>query len=108
MKKQICAVSLAVALALPAGLVFAADTPEPQNHPRPCQEDVQKFCSQVTPGGGNIVRCLKEHEQEMSGTCKAALKRAVRQRGKLQSAAPAPEPGERPALEYDVPPVCPM
>jgi Cysteine rich repeat len=107
MKKQLCTVSLVVALLLPAGLAFA-DTQEPQNHPRPCQEDAQKFCPQVTPEGGNIVRCLKEHEQELSGACKAALKGFVRGRARHQPAAPAPEPGQRPALEYETPDVCPL
>lgn len=91
MKKRIYVVALAVALALPAGLVFA-DTQEPQNHPRPCQDDVQKFCSQVAPGSGDVVRCLKDHEQKLSGSCKAALDRTVRRRGRLQPPVPVPEP----------------
>ena len=35
-----------------------------------CKEDVQKFCKDVQPGDGGILRCLKEHEQELSPECK--------------------------------------
>lgn len=38
---------------------------------RPCASDIQKFCKDVKPGQGNILRCLKEHEAELSAECKA-------------------------------------
>ncbi len=36
----------------------------------PCAETVSKFCSDVTPGGGRIVKCLAEHPEEQSIACK--------------------------------------
>jgi hypothetical protein len=36
----------------------------------PCADDVAKFCKDVQPGGGRIVRCMKQHEQELSPACK--------------------------------------
>jgi len=36
----------------------------------PCHDDVQKFCKEVRPGKGRIVKCMKEHESEISQTCK--------------------------------------
>jgi hypothetical protein len=36
----------------------------------PCDEDMRKFCSDVKAGGGRLVNCLKEHEQELSAACK--------------------------------------
>jgi hypothetical protein len=36
----------------------------------PCADDVAKYCKDVQPGGGRIVRCLKQHEQELSPACR--------------------------------------
>jgi hypothetical protein len=35
-----------------------------------CAEDITKFCNDVNPGGGRIAKCLKEHENDLSGMCK--------------------------------------
>jgi len=40
-----------------------------------CKEDVQKFCKDVQPGDGGILRCLKEHEQELSPECKSRVEK---------------------------------
>jgi len=39
----------------------------------PCATDVVQFCSDVKPGGGRIVRCLEEHEEKLTETCRAKL-----------------------------------
>jgi hypothetical protein len=36
----------------------------------PCAEDITKLCNGVQHGGGRIMNCLKEHEQELSAACK--------------------------------------
>jgi hypothetical protein len=38
-----------------------------------CWDDVSRFCSEVRPGRGRILACLKEHEDELSAPCKEAL-----------------------------------
>ncbi|MDO9183330.1 MAG: cysteine rich repeat-containing protein [Bacteriovorax sp.] len=46
--------------------IFASET-QGQNHP--CKEDITKYCAGVEKGEGRIVKCLKEHEKEISSSC---------------------------------------
>ncbi len=56
----------ALFLALP---VAAAD-----EAPRgPCQQDVKRLCADVEPGAFSLLRCLRTHEDELGGECRAAL-----------------------------------
>ena len=36
----------------------------------PCAETVNKYCSNVIPGNGRIMKCLREHEADQSLQCK--------------------------------------
>lgn len=36
----------------------------------PCKEDILKFCPNVVKGHGGVAKCLKEHEAELSPSCK--------------------------------------
>ena len=36
-----------------------------------CQADVERFCKDVPRGRGGIMKCLKQHESELSAECKA-------------------------------------
>ncbi|HEY5993626.1 MAG TPA: cysteine rich repeat-containing protein [Gallionellaceae bacterium] len=40
---------------------------------KPCAEDAQKFCKGVEPGEGRIVKCMKQHENELSPACKGKI-----------------------------------
>jgi hypothetical protein len=42
-----------------------------------CEADFKKACANVTPGGGRIAACIKEHLAELSDPCKARLAEAV-------------------------------
>ena len=47
-----------------------------------CQEDSAKFCKDVPPGGGRLIRCLKTHEGELSAACRESMAAArARARG---------------------------
>lgn len=39
-----------------------------------CKEDAKTLCKGIKPGGGRIAACLKEHKDEVSPECKAAVK----------------------------------
>lgn len=38
-----------------------------------CMADLQKLCGDVQPGGGRIVQCLRQHQDQVSDGCKAAM-----------------------------------
>lgn len=38
-----------------------------------CESDLDKFCKGVMPGAGRLMKCLREHEKEVSAECKARL-----------------------------------
>jgi hypothetical protein len=37
----------------------------------PCAGDVARFCADVVPGGGRVLRCLDAHREELSPRCRA-------------------------------------
>lgn len=39
-----------------------------------CKADLEKHCKDVEPGEGRIGKCLKEHKDDLSDTCKAEMK----------------------------------
>ena len=41
---------------------------------RPCSEEIAKFCKEVKPGGGHVISCLKEHDKELSTTCREKIR----------------------------------
>jgi Golgi apparatus protein 1 len=34
-----------------------------------CRDEIQKFCSTVTPGEGRVVLCIEAHEDKLSSKC---------------------------------------
>jgi hypothetical protein len=38
-----------------------------------CEGDAKKLCEGIKPGGGRIIQCLKQHESELSPSCKAEM-----------------------------------
>ena len=41
-----------------------------------CRYDVMRFCSDVSPGGGRIVRCLQTKRSDLSPECKDRIAKA--------------------------------
>ena len=38
-----------------------------------CKEELEKYCSNVTPGEGRVLACLFAYEDKLSGRCEYAL-----------------------------------
>ena len=38
-----------------------------------CSGDIAQFCKDIQPGGGRIIKCLREHDKELSPSCTAKL-----------------------------------
>jgi len=45
----------------------------------PCTEDIAKFCKDIQPGGGRLVKCMREHEKDLSPACQQQIREAQRQ-----------------------------
>jgi hypothetical protein len=41
-----------------------------------CGDDIKKFCTGVTPGGGHVVNCLEAYDDKISPKCAFALDEA--------------------------------
>ena len=54
-----------------------------------CQSDVQQFCASIAPGGGNVVKCLHQHSDQLSQGCKDEMAKAHHRRRHRGAAAPA-------------------
>jgi len=46
-----------------------------------CAGDMEKFCKDVQPGGGRILKCLRERSQELSSACRQEIEKT---KGKVQ------------------------
>ena len=54
-----------------------------------CAQDVQKLCANVPAGGGRIIACLKQHQDQVSDSCKQAIAKAMQQPNGGAGTAPA-------------------
>ena len=63
-------------LLLCEGLLFAQADPR-----EACAADLQKLCPNVPEGGGRILACLKQHQDQVSAACKQAVLKALQPSG---------------------------
>jgi hypothetical protein len=50
---------------------IAADREKAQEFIKACKPDADKFCKDIKPGHGRIIKCLKQNEAQLSAPCKA-------------------------------------
>ena len=84
-RKMSGAAGMVIAVALVFGGTTAA-APAAGMRQGPCSDDVEKFCKDVQPGKGRMAQCLKQHEQDLSPSCKQHVA-DVRKRGQEFRAA---------------------
>jgi Cysteine rich repeat len=81
----IFATLVVAAVALSGGISRAQDAPEITGRGAvraACADDFKRLCSDVTPGGGRIRTCMRDHKDELSPGCAAAMKAAADARAK--------------------------
>jgi len=57
-----------------------------------CGQDVQKLCANVPAGGGRIIACLRQHQDQVSDGCKQAVAKAMQQSNGGAGTPPATSP----------------
>jgi hypothetical protein len=75
--------AMIIALSIP---VLWAGTPGYAETSPPCAEEIAKFCKDIQPCKGLLMDCLKQHESELSPTCKAKVEEANRRLEEAQQA----------------------
>jgi hypothetical protein len=65
---NICSIFALTAI-LFSSFALADDQPK-ASAKNPCSDDIQKYCSDVTPGEGRLAKCMKKHASELSSGCK--------------------------------------
>jgi hypothetical protein len=68
-------VLVAMALLFLAPGIASAQNPV-QDALEGCSNELQSYCSNVTPGGGRLVSCAKAHVDKLSPECVSAINRA--------------------------------
>jgi hypothetical protein len=64
---------IAPLLAIPA--VASEGEPAAQ---KPCADELEKFCKDVRPGEGRILKCLQDHDSELSPVCRDKVKEVLK------------------------------
>ncbi|KYG70701.1 cysteine rich repeat-containing protein [Bdellovibrio bacteriovorus] len=48
-----------------------------------CNNDLLKFCDDVSAGGGRMIKCLRDHTTELSNACKVGIDNSLQNRKNL-------------------------
>ena len=71
MKRQMVTVSLGVLLSTVGGASLTYAKSET------CRPEMEKFCKDVAAGQGRVLKCLQEHDADLSAACRAYVNTAA-------------------------------
>ena len=90
------ALLLAVCTAPPAASAAQADMPVAMKMRawtlmRTCRADAERLCADVKPGGGRVLACLAERQQELTPKCREAIPEAEELRANAAESGALPD-----------------
>ena len=68
-------------------IVLAAQ-PSPSQTATPCNETIAKYCKDVIPGNGRILKCLNDHRDDQSIVCKDWIEEQQKNMQELMAVCP--------------------
>ncbi|HXH12138.1 MAG TPA: cysteine rich repeat-containing protein [Alphaproteobacteria bacterium] len=84
--RQLVVVPMTTAVVAIFFLLLAGNHPPALAQGNACMEDVQKFCKDVPPGRGNVMKCLRAHQAELSPACQEQIQAAKAQAQEVSQA----------------------
>ena len=54
-----------------------------QEFGKACRSDIEQYCAGVEPGGGRVLRCLAQHQFELSSSCDSWVRRIAEARERV-------------------------
>lgn len=99
-----------VLLSLAAGLpcAYADDSAAMAVLRAGCTQDAQRLCAGVPPGGGRVLACLEQRQDQLSDQCKQAAQKAAAMSGGNAAPAPSTPPQSTPPTTDAAPPSSPV
>lgn len=82
--------------AMTVAVILGALCVVPAAYGQACKSEIEKHCKDVKAGGGLIIKCLRDHDAELSDMCRAYLNSVSRYMACLDDAVrlcPHMEPG---------------
>jgi hypothetical protein len=78
---------LIVIAATVISIVLAA-LPSPAQTSTPCNETISKYCKDVVPGNGRIMKCLNDHRDDQNISCKDWIEEQQKSMQELMTVCP--------------------
>jgi len=79
MRKTALYATLLIPLALVTAGAWAEEEDVVDQVVKACEDEIESYCSQVTPGEGRLLACFYAHGDKLSGRCEYALYSAAAQ-----------------------------